>query len=106
MAAGLYACCAGTAVTRYALPLILCAAVALQIQVSLGTLEFHFGVFVTLALVMVMVYREWRVVVACAAFFAIHHILFDRLQAWGYDIYCTSAADFQKILLHAIFVVL
>lgn len=104
VAAGLYACCAGTAVTRYALPLILCAAVALQIQVSLGTLEFHFGVFVTLALV--MVYREWRVVVACAAFFAIHHILFDRLQAWGYDIYCTSAADFQKILLHAIFVVL
>ncbi|KAB0585959.1 MAG: hypothetical protein Q4E66_03915 [Comamonadaceae bacterium] len=67
VAAGLYACCAGTAVTRYALPLILCAAVALQIQVSLGTLEFHFGVFVTLALV--MVYREWRVVVACAAFF-------------------------------------
>lgn len=104
VAAGLYACCAGTAVTRYALPLILCAAVALQIQVSLGTLEFHFGVFVTLALV--MVYREWRVVVACAAFFAIHHILFDRLQAWGYEIYCTSAADFQKILLHAIFVVL
>lgn len=52
------------------------------------------------------VYREWRVVVACAAFFAIHHILFDRLQAWGYEIYCTSAADFQKILLHAIFVVL
>lgn len=64
VAAGLYACCAGTAVTRYALPLILCAAVALQIQVSLGTLEFRFGVFETLALV----YREWRVVVACAAF--------------------------------------
>ncbi len=104
LAGVLYACCAGRVVTRYALPLILCAAVALQIQVSLGTVEFHFGVFVTLALV--MVYRQWRVVVACAVFFAVHHILFDRLQAWGYGIYCTSAADFQKIVLHAIFVVL
>ncbi|MDH1380872.1 methyl-accepting chemotaxis protein [Comamonas aquatica] len=93
----------GTVITRYALPLLLCATVALHIQVSLGTIEFHFGVFVTLALV--MVYREWRVVLACAAFFAVHHILFDRLQAWGYGIYCTTEADFQKIVLHATFVV-
>jgi len=52
-----------------------------------------------------MVYREWRVVLACAAFFAVHHILFDRLQAWGYGIYCTTEADFQKSVLHAAFVV-
>lgn len=100
----LYALLKGSAITRYALPLLLCSAVALHIQASLGTIEFHFGVFVTLALV--MVYREWRVVVACAAFFAIHHILFDRLQAWGYGIYCTTGADFQKILLHAVFVII
>ncbi|MDH0364779.1 hypothetical protein [Comamonas aquatica] len=93
----------GTVITRYALPLLLCATVALHIQVSLGTIEFHFVVFVTLALV--MVYREWRVVLACAGFFAVHHILFDRLQAWGYGIYCTTEADFQKIVLHATFVV-
>lgn len=104
MAAGIFALSRGTVFARYALPLILCATVALQIQVSLGMLEFHFGVFVTLALV--MVYREWRVVVACAAFFAIHHILFDRLQAWGYGIYCTTSADFPKIVLHAVFVII
>jgi methyl-accepting chemotaxis protein len=103
-ALGLFGLARGSALTRYALPLLLCAAVALQIQVSLGTIEFHFGVFVTLALV--MVYRQWRVIVACAAFFAVHHLLFDRLQAWGYAIYCTTSADFLKILLHATFVVL
>ncbi|MDO4591417.1 MAG: methyl-accepting chemotaxis protein [Comamonadaceae bacterium] len=103
VAAGLYAVGRGSTVTRYGLPLLLCAMVALHIQVSLGMLEFHFGVFVTLALV--MVYRQWSVVVACALFFAVHHILFDRLQAWGYGIYCTTEADFERILLHAVFVV-
>ena len=94
----------GTVWARYALPLLLCTAVVLQIQVALGTLEFHFGVFVTLALV--MVYRQWRVVVACAAFFAVHHFLFDRLQAWGYGIFCTTEADFSKIMLHATFLIM
>lgn len=102
-AAGIFWIARGTAFARYALPLLLCATIVLQIQVSLGTIEFHFGVFVTLALV--MVYREWRVVVACATFFAVHHFLFDRLQAWGYGIYCTTEADFLKIILHAAFVV-
>lgn len=94
----------GSALAKYALPLVLCAVIATHIQASLGTLEFHFGVFVILALV--MVYREWRVVLACAAFFAVHHILFDRLQAWGYGIYCTTEADFSKIILHAVFVLI
>ena len=94
----------GSAFARYALPLLLCSTIVLQIQVSLGTLEFHFGVFVTLALV--MVYRQWKVVVTCAVFFAIHHILFDRLQALGYAIYCTTEPNFQKIVLHAVFVII
>ena len=93
----------GTALSRYALPLLLCASVALQIQVSLGTLEFHFGVFVTLAIV--MVYRDWKPILASAAFFAVHHVLFDRLQAAGFNFYCTTQADFSRILLHAAYVV-
>ena len=93
----------GTALSRYALPLLLCASVALQIQVSLGTLEFHFGVFVTLAVV--MVYRDWKPILASAAFFAVHHVLFDRLQAAGFNFYCTTQADFSRILLHAAYVV-
>ena len=90
--------------SKFALSLLLCATVALHIQVSLGMLEFHFGVFVSLALV--MVYRDWRVVLACALFFAVHHVVFDRLQALGWGIYCTTQPDFAKVALHAAFVVL
>lgn len=99
----LYAMAKGTAWTRFGLPLLLCSTIVLHIQVSLGMLEFHFGVFVTLAIV--MVYRNWRVVLACALYFAVHHILFDRLQALGFPFYCTTSPDFMRILLHAAFVV-
>ena len=104
LAVASYALARGTLWTRFALPLLLCATVALHIQVSLGMIEFHFGVFVTLALV--MVYRDWRVVLACAAFFAVHHVLFDRLQAWGFGMYCLTAASFPRVVLHATYVVL
>jgi methyl-accepting chemotaxis protein len=99
-----YALARGSQWTRFVLPLLLSATVALHIQVSLGMIEFHFGVFVTLALV--MVYRDWRVVLACAAFFAVHHVLFDRLQAWGLGMYCLTEASFPRVLLHAAYVVL
>ena len=99
-----YALARGSLWTRFVLPLLLSATVALHIQVSLGMIEFHFGVFVTLALV--MVYRDWRVVLACAAFFAVHHVLFDRLQAWGLGMYCLTEASFPRVLLHAAYVVL
>lgn len=100
----LYLGARGSSWSRFGLPLLLCASIALHIQVSLGRLEFHFGVFTTLTVV--MVYRDWRVVLASAAFFAVHHVLFDRLQAWGLGIYCTSQPDFVLILLHAAYVVL
>ena len=99
-----FALARGSLWTRFVLPLLLSATVALHIQVSLGMIEFHFGVFVTLALV--MVYRDWRVVLACAAFFAVHHVLFDRLQAWGLGMYCLTEASFPRVLLHAAYVVL
>ena len=94
----------GTAISRYALPLMLCASIVLHIQASLGTTEYHFGVFVVLALV--MVYRRISVLLACAAFFAVHHVLFDRLQAMGYGIYCTTDANLPRMALHAAYVVL
>ncbi|MEG2047642.1 MAG: methyl-accepting chemotaxis protein [Comamonas sp.] len=99
-----FALARGSLWTRFVLPLLLSATVALHIQVSLGMIEFHFGVFVTLALV--MVYRDWRVVLACAVFFAVHHVLFDRLQAWGLGMYCLTEASFPRVLLHAAYVVL
>jgi methyl-accepting chemotaxis protein len=93
----------GTTLSRIVLSLCLAAAVALHIQLGRGTIEFHFGVFVTLALL--LVYRDWRPIVAAAAFFAVHHVLFDRLQAAGVAVYCTPEPDLLKVLMHAGYVI-
>jgi methyl-accepting chemotaxis protein len=93
----------GTLFSRIVLALSMSAIIALQIQLSSGQAEFHFGVFVTLALL--LVYRDWRPIVASAAFFAVHHVLFDRLHAAGVGVYCTATPDFPKVVLHASYVV-
>ena len=93
----------GTLLSRFVMTLALCTSVALHIQLARGTLEFHFGVFVTLALL--LVYRDWRPILAAAGFFAVHHVLFDRLQASGFGVYCTPEPDFLKIVMHAGYVV-
>ena len=77
--------------------------VALHIQLGRGTLEFHFGVFFTLALL--LSYLDWRVILVGAGTIAVHHVLFDRLQAAGVGVYCAPQADFFKILIHAGYVV-
>ena len=93
----------GTLMSSFVLTLVLASSVALHIQLGRGTIEFHFGVFVTLALL--LVYRDWRPILAGAAFFAVHHVLFDRLQAAGYGVYCTTEPNFLKIVMHAGYVV-
>jgi methyl-accepting chemotaxis protein len=79
------------------------AMVMLHIQLGRGTIEFHFGVFVLLGLL--LVYRDWRPIVLGAALFAVHHLAFDRLQALGWGLYCTPEANLLKTLMHAIYVV-
>jgi methyl-accepting chemotaxis protein len=93
----------GTSLSRYAMTLSLCASVALHIQLGAGTIEFHFGVFVALALL--LVYRDWRPILAGATFFAVHHLVFDRLQAAGVGVYCTPQPDFLKVVMHAGYVI-
>jgi methyl-accepting chemotaxis protein len=79
------------------------AMVALHIQLGRGTIEFHFGVFVLLGLL--LVYRDWRPIVLGAALFAVHHVGFDRLQAMNVGVFCTPEANFLKTAMHAIYVV-
>ena len=93
----------GSLTSRYVLTFCLAASVALHIHLGRGTLEFHFGVFATLALL--LVYRDWRPILAGATFFAVHHVLFDRLQAAGMGVYCTPEPNFLKIVMHAGYVV-
>ncbi|MBI3368048.1 MAG: chemotaxis protein, partial [Burkholderiales bacterium] len=89
--------------SRALLASALMAMTALHIQLGRGTLEFHFGVFVVLALL--LVYRDWRPIVVAAGLIAVHHIAFDRLQAAGSAVYCLTQPDFLKILIHAGYVV-
>jgi methyl-accepting chemotaxis protein len=99
-----YAMTRGTTASRFVLTFVQVSFVALHIQLARGMLELHFGVFVTLAFL--LVYRDWRVIVFGAALFAVHHVLFDRLQAAGLGFYCTTQADFMRVVLHAVYVVI
>ena len=98
-----YVAAKGTAVTQYVLTFVLVSLVALHIQLARGMIEFHFGVFVTLALL--LVYRDWRIIVFGAGLYAVHHVLFDRLQAAGFGLYCLTEPDFARVMLHAVYVV-
>jgi methyl-accepting chemotaxis protein len=93
----------GTAATRYVLTFVLVGFVALHIQLARGMIELHFGVFVALALL--LVYLDWKLIVFGAVAFAVHHVAFDRAQAAGWGLYCTTEADFVRIMLHAVYVV-
>ena len=88
---------------RYLFTFVLVGFVALHIQLSRGMVEFHFGVFAVLAVL--LVYLDWTVVALVAGLFAIHHIGFDRLQAAGFGVICISKPNFPVIILHATYVV-
>jgi methyl-accepting chemotaxis protein len=104
LAVGVYATASGSVLSRYVLTFVLVSFVALQIQLGQGMGELHFGVFVVLAFL--LVYLDWKLIVFGAALFAVHHIVFDRLQAAGMGFYCTTAPDFMRIVLHAVYVVI
>ncbi len=94
----------GALASRLLVALSLSSLVALHIQLGAGMIEFHFGVFVTLAVL--LVYLDWRPIVLSAVFFAVHHIAFDRMQAAGLGLYCLTQPHFGIIVIHAVYVVL
>ncbi len=98
-----FALARGSVLSRVVLTTCNVAFVALHIQLGRGTIEFHFGVFVLLGLM--LVYRDWRPLMLAAGLFAVHHVVFDRLQALNLGVYCTPQADFFKITMHAAYVV-
>ena len=104
LAALLYATAAGSLASRLGLAFVQMSFVALHIQLARGMTEFHFGVFVTLALL--LVYLDWRPLVFGALVIAVHHVLFDRLQAAGLSLYCLTEASFTRTLIHAVYVVI
>jgi len=105
--AGLGASCAfaspGSLLSRLVLSGCAMAMVALHIQLGRGLVEYHFGVFVVLAVV--LVYRDARPLLLAAALIAVHHIGFDRALAAGLGLYCLAEPDFGRIVIHALYVV-
>jgi methyl-accepting chemotaxis protein len=96
VAAGLFVVARGSWFNSVAFPILLAGSVAAQIHITAGRAEYHFGAFVVLAYV--LVYRHWLPLAVTAGAIAIHHIVFDRLQALGYPVFCLTHADFLGVL--------
>ncbi len=93
-----------SAATRIAFGIALMIFAALHIQQGQGMLELHFGIFVSLAIL--LYFRDWRPVFAAAITIAIHHLLFSYLQQNYNNIYIFETRnDFTIVLIHAAYVV-
>ena len=103
-AIGVYAFARSTLSSRLVLAFVLMSFVALHVQLARGDTLYHFGVFTALALL--LVYLDWRPILLAALTIAVHHVLFDRLQAAGWGLYCLTQPDFATVLLHALYVVI
>jgi len=93
---GIYAVAKATLLSRMVLAFNFMGFVVLHIQLAQGTTMYHFGVFTTLALL--LVYLDWRPILLAAAAIAVHHVAFDRLQAAGWGLYCLTQPDFGTVV--------
>lgn len=94
-----YMFAAGERINRLIYPVLLMALVAVHIQVGEGRLEYHFGVFLTLGIL--MAYRHWQPLVVGAGTIILHHLAFNSMQRAGLPVYCLPQPDFGTVLLHA-----
>ncbi len=94
----------GRLVTRIA---VACSAMifsALLIHQTRGTIEAHFGIFALLAFL--VLYCDWRPLIAAAGLIAVHHLSFAWLQATGAGVYVFPQVDgIGRVLVHAAYVV-
>ena len=93
----------GTRLTRSVVAVSLMVFSALHIHQAAGVTELHFGIFVLLAVL--LCYRDWFVIVVAAAVIAVHHLSFNYLQELGWGVYCFTETGFQRVLVHAAYVV-
>jgi methyl-accepting chemotaxis protein len=75
----------------------------LNIDQAHGLDELHFGIFVLLALL--VIYQDWRVICGAAAVIAVHHLLFNFLQAAHYQVWVFTTPDLIMVFVHAAYVV-
>ncbi|WP_341645087.1 methyl-accepting chemotaxis protein [Thauera sp. SDU_THAU2] len=94
----------GSLISRLAVALAFMIFAALTIQVLGGVIEAHFGIFVLLAFL--LYYRDWKPILAAAGLIAVHHLLFNYLQAanWGIHLF-EPGASLTRVIFHALYVV-
>jgi methyl-accepting chemotaxis protein len=93
----------GRLVTRLYMAFAFMAITALQIQLSQGLQEAHFGVFVSLAFL--LAYRDWKPILVGAVTIALHHASFNLLQQWGWGPICFAQPSWALVAMHASYVV-
>ena len=90
--------------TRLSVGIALMLLVALNIYQARGMIEFHFGIFVLLSLL--LFYQDWRVIVTGGVVIAVHHLSFNFLQQAGYGDICFTKPGIGITLIHAAYVVI
>ena len=93
----------GRLATRLYMAFAFMAITALQIQLSNGLQEAHFGVFVSLAFL--LAYRDWKPIVVGAVTIALHHASFNLFQQWGWGPICFAQSSWVLVAMHASYVV-
>jgi methyl-accepting chemotaxis protein len=92
----------GSFASRILLTFALVSFVTLHCHLSKGMPEMHFGVFVTLALL--LVYRDWRPIAFAAGLFITYQLGLDRLQAHGWPVYSLEHPHFMRAAFHGLFI--
>lgn len=94
----------GSQLTRVAIAVAFMVFSGLEIQQAHGMIELHFGIFVLLAFL--LYYRDWLAIVVAAGVIAVHHLLFNQLQAAGQPVWVFDhGPSLAMVFTHAAYVV-
>ncbi|EAT12758.1 methyl-accepting chemotaxis protein [Bermanella marisrubri] len=101
----LYKTAKGRSITRIYMGVALMMMTALHVHQAHGMIEMHFGFFAFLAIL--LYYKDWRPIIASAAFVAVHHLLFYYMQTQGGSVFVLENGErgWPIILIHAGYVV-
>ncbi|MDY0011358.1 MAG: methyl-accepting chemotaxis protein [Rhodocyclaceae bacterium] len=100
----IYRAAPGSVATRLAMGFALMLFAAVLIQQAKGEIEAHFAIFTLLAFL--VLYCDWKPLVAAAGLIAAHHALFAYLQAGGAGVFVfPEAGSIGRVAVHGAFVV-
>ena len=99
----------GTQTFRYVISIVLLTFSTIIIQQSLGRIEMHFHIFVTLSFL--VIYRDYKIITFSSFFIVAHHLIFNYLQEYNVSLFGSKIVVFDYgcgidiVLLHGAFVV-